>query len=757
MLKWILCAIVGNIIALFMPVLPSISVLIILSIIFFVLAPVRIRISGLVLIISFSWTVTYSHYQLHQKLPEPWQGKAFIVEGYIDSIPDINQHRAQFLFRTTKLCKQQDCQTWKRNIQLSWYGEHPPLSVNQHWRFFVRLKRGRGLLNPVGMDYSAYLLQAKIAGIGYINAKEQNVLLSDSKKKNLLALRATLHHMIELAIDTKKVRGIVNALTIGEKSEISKMDWKILQATGTNHLVAISGLHIGMIAGLFFLIGQRLWRIHSKLLLYLPAQHAGAIIAMIAAFIYAGLAGFAIPTQRALIMLVFALFAILSHRKLTLFQLLLYAWIAILIDNPLAVLSRGFCLSFLAVFILNYGFFNRLEKSSSFMTWFKAQWLIGFGMLPITLIYFGQYSVVGFVANVIAIPLVGFIIVPVILFVCFWNWLFPEYSAWLWFLVEKLIELFWQLLTYLAKLPHSVWYPHFTQPWLIAIVIIAIIILLAPRGLPGRSLAWFGLFPLLLPYSGLLSGQAKVTLLDVGQGLAVVVQTRHHTLLYDTGPRFFDYDTGDAVIIPYLHQQGIHQIDKLVVSHMDLDHRGGVTSIMNSLKVLDFLTSEPSFYPQYHPHACERGQQWQWDGITFDVLFPPQNWQGSRNDGSCVLRMSVGNKSLLLTGDIEKQAENFLLEYEANLSSKILLIPHHGSKTSSSIEFIKKVDPKIGLIANGYRNRYRLPHQSIIRRYQQQQVQLFETGQQGAVEFILEDGKNPKIETYRSKHHHFWL
>jgi competence protein ComEC len=757
--KWILCAILGNVIALSLPVLPPYFISIGLSVVIMLIIPVTGRLYVLSVLLGFIWTVGYSDYQLHQRIPALWQGKTVRIEGNIISIPDINRDRARFMLQTQQACIQTHCQSWHRTIQLSWYGEHPPLIAGQHWQLDTRLKRGRGLLNPVGLDYTAYLLQAHIAATGYVTMHGNHQMLLTQQTMPVLQLRAAIHRSIEFHIDNPVVRGLVKALAIGVKADISPAQWKILQQTGTNHLLAISGLHIGMIAGMCFFVGQFFWRCCGRFMLYLPAKKAGAIFAIMAALSYSALAGFSISTQRALIMLSFAMGAVLFSRKISLTQLLIYAWFVILIYNPLGLLSRGFCLSFLAVFILNFGLGCRVGRGSSFSSWIKAQWLICIGMLPLGLLYFQQFSLIALLANAIAIPLVGFIIVPFILLSCVCQWVLPNFVGVMWYIVEKILHGLWFFLEKMADLSQPLlWHPYFSDAWRIALVLFAVILLLLPRGFPGRYLAWFGILPLFLPNVSIAPGEAKVTLLDVGQGLSVLVQTQHHTFLYDTGPRFLDSDSGGSVIIPYLHHQSIRHIDRLMVSHMDLDHRGGVESIMQNFPVNDFVTSEPSFYRQYQPHDCYRGQQWQWDGVMFTVLFPPKQWEGSRNDRSCVIRVEANKDRLLLTGDIERQAEKFLIENEpaGGLSARILLVPHHGSKTSSSMEFITHVHPEIGLIANGYRNRYRLPHQAILQRYQQQQVAITETANEGAIEFVLGNPRKARIKTYRQVHRHFW-
>jgi len=759
MRQWILYAILGNMAALFMPVLPSLVVLMVLSLAIILLIPTKFRIDGLSFLCGFIWTVGYSHYQLEQRVPVAWQGKTVQVEGRIISIPDINPHRARFMLQTEQACLAQTCQTWQRKILLSWYGEHPPLAAQQRWQLALRLKQGRGLLNFVGLDYVAYLLQAHIAATGYVVVKGNNHMLPVKNNARILKLREVIHQSIDLHMDDAIPRALAKALAIGVKSDIGHVQWRVLQQTGTNHLLAISGLHVGMVAGLSFFIGQFLWRRAGRCMLFLPAKKAGALMAIASGLGYSALAGFSISTQRALIMLAFAMGAVLFSRKISLLQLLLYAWFVILIYNPLGLLSRGFCLSFLAVFLLNYGLCGRVGRGSSFFAWFKAQWLICVGMLPLGLIYFQQFSLIALIANTIAIPLVGFVIVPLVLLSCLCQWLLPSMVGLAWFGVEKILQGLWFVLEHMAELSKILlWHPYFVDTWLIVGVVFGVVLLLAPRGLPGRYLAWFGFLPLLLPNGLISTGQAKVTVLDVGQGLSVLVQTKHHALLYDTGPRFFEEDSGSSVIIPYLHRQSIKQIDRLMVSHMDLDHRGGVESIMQMFPVADLSTSEPSFYRQYQSHDCYRGQQWTWDDVKFTVLFPPKDWQGSRNDRSCVVRVEAGGDSLLLTGDIERQAEAFLVEHAKvlPLSSRVLLIPHHGSKTSSTPAFIATVAPQVGLIANGYRNRYRLPHKTVLQRYQQQQVTVVETAKQGAITLLLGDPHKPEVKTYRQQHRRFW-
>jgi competence protein ComEC len=523
------------------------------------------------------------------------------------------------------------------------------------------------------------------------------------------------------------------------RNDITPAQWKIFQATGTNHLIAISGLHIGLVAMLFFNAVKLLVRRSMLLTNIAPASFYGAIAAMLGALMYAALAGFSISTQRALIMVVVGMGAILLRRPVFSTKILALAWWGVFIWDPLAPLQMGFWLSFGCVSALLLGQ-SQMVNLSRWRKWLLPQWIVFIGLLPASVLFFQQIPLLSVLANAILIPLVSFVVVPLSLVaVLFLNFASPISQIFL-ELAHGALSLGWEYLRFLTKLPMSVYQQGYSSYLPIFLASIGAFLLLLPKGLPVRWLGWLGLLPLFFTSSALLTwGECRFTLLDVGQGLAAVIQTRHHTLLYDAGPQYGSADAGGRVIIPFLRTYNISNIDKVIISHGDLDHRAGLASLKN-YSLGEVITSEPGRLT-IASKLCEAPSQWEWEGVQFRLLSPTDLQQKNRNNLSCVLKVTAGEHSILLTGDIEKGAEKQLVALEEDaLKSSILVVPHHGSLTSSSDDFIRRVLPQYALYPVGLGNHYGFPKQAILERYQaigSQNLIVFETG---ALIFHLKPG-----------------
>ncbi|MCK5640480.1 MAG: DNA internalization-related competence protein ComEC/Rec2, partial [Gammaproteobacteria bacterium] len=534
--------------------------------------------------------------------------------------------------------------------------------------------------------------------------------------------------------------------------------WEVLIATGTNHLMAISGLHIGLVAGLVYLLVRWLWVFAGSLALTVPAPKAGAFAALLAAMVYAALAGFSIPTQRALVMIAVAMGAVLLQRHVLPRQGLALALLLVLLLDPLAVLAPGFWLSFAAVAVILYGMAGRLSPRGIWWRWGRVQWLVAIGLLPFMLLLFGRVAPLSPLANIIAVPWMGFLVVPLTLLGALLLPLTEPVANLLLTSAVWLVELLWPLLEGLADASSGLQFP--APPlWAMLPGLIGMAWLLAPRGWPVRGLGIIGLLPMLLNSPAKPNaGEVWLTLLDVGQGLATVVQTTNHVLVYDTGPRFSDsFDTGKAVVAPYLQHRGIGRIDTLVISHGDNDHIGGAQSLSRALPVEEILTSVPGKIPWQRSTPCQRGQQWRWDGVDFEVLHPPSHYRSRGNDGSCVIRVSSRAGDVLLTGDIEALSELELVLQEADaLQTRILIAPHHGSKTSSNESFVTAVAPEYVLLPVGYRNRYGLPNAEVVSRYQKAGSRLLDTASHGAISVVMGSQHDILPTTYRSFARRYW-
>ncbi|MDH5182211.1 MAG: DNA internalization-related competence protein ComEC/Rec2, partial [Gammaproteobacteria bacterium] len=480
------------------------------------------------------------------------------------------------------------------------------------------------------------------------------------------------------------------------------------------------------------------------------------------ALVYSALAGWSLPTQRAFIMVSVVMAAVFLQRTVVPSRTLALALLVVLVLDPFAVLSPGFWLSFGAVSVILFLVVGRPAPQSLWAKWGRTQWFVSLGLFPFLLAFFQQASLSAPLANLIAIPLVSLLVVPMVLTGLLLTPISGQLAAYLFRLAAELMAWLYSGLDWTAALPLSRFYAPVPDILTLLSAITGLLLLMMPRGWPVR---WFGVIlfsPLLLIRPAQPGqGEAWFSLLDVGQGLAAVVQTRRHVLVFDTGPWFSDrFDAGDAVVVPFLRQQGIGYIDTLVVSHGDIDHRGGVDSLRAQFPVSRLISSDTTLLHRLNGEPCRAGQQWEWDGVTFRVLSPAED-QGSQreNNQSCVLRIVSQNGSLLLPGDIEVEAEQALLgRYaESDLQADILVAPHHGSKTSSSDAFIRAVKPKFVLYPIGYRNRYHFPHSQVTSRLKAVSAQSFDSASHGAILFRTgPDGRWQEPITWRQENQRYW-
>jgi competence protein ComEC len=655
----------------------------------------------------------------------------------------------RFLFDVERLDFEGQWQSdFPRRVRLSWYEDTPELKLAQRWRLTVRLKHPRGFINPGGFDYEGWLFRKGIRASGYVRPAEDADLITPRVwERPVGLLRQSLADSIETALGADANRGVITALAIGDRTAMSPRQWSLLLATGTNHLLAISGLHIGLVAGLIYLVAFRAWRLSGRLCMRLPAQHAAAWLALIAGCFYALLAGFSVPTQRAAIMLCVVMGAVISNRATRPAQTLSIALLAVLIWDPLAVLSSGFWLSFAAVAWIFYTVGNRPVAVKSLWRWGRIQWVLAIGLFPLILLFFQRVSLIAPLANLVAVPWVGLLVVPFTLLGSISISSVPVLGELLLAISSALLDLLWAVLELLVSIPLAQWY-HTPPAWTLLPALIGAALLLAPRGLPGRWLGIVFISPIVLNSAPRPEpGAYWLTTLDVGQGLAMVVETPNHVLVYDTGARFSDYfNAGEAVVTPYLRSRGIENIDLLMISHGDNDHIGGVEAVFNSFQVQKVLSSVPELidHPQVSP--CVAGQRWVWDEVQFEVLHPPSGWQGSKNNRSCVLRIGNPGGASLITADIEKAAETQLLESTGiRLNSDIMLIPHHGSRSSSSQAFINAVAPEVVLLPLGYRNRFGFPDPEVMDRYGELGVTVLDTVNQGAITISVHQKRGLEI------------
>jgi competence protein ComEC len=710
--------------------------------------------------LGFAWCLSFVYAQKSWSLPPTFEGKTLEATGYIASIPVQSSELVSFLFSVKKIKLNEETYSHSGLVHLSWYKKDlSNLHVGDRWRLNIRLKKIHSTQNPGGFDFEAWALQEGLRAKGYVIPKGNNILLESNPFKYLLyRIREKIKNKIEHHLPKSSTSPWITALVVGERHNIDQENWEILRNTGTNHLMAIAGLHIGFMSGLVYFIISFFWRLSLRLPLYLPAQHVAAVGSLVMALLYSALAGFSLPTQRACIMLCAFLLTGLSRRKTFTWQAWSLALIFVLLINPLVVLTESFWLSFGAVAFIIYGVSGRLAPEGIWWKWGRLQWVISLGLIPFSLWLFQQCSVVSFLANAIAIPWVACLIVPFSLLGSATLFLSNKLGALLLISADKMLAWLWVILAWFSHIEGSSWYHDIPSVWVLLAALLCVILLLIPAGFPGR---WFGLVGLValvnIQPDKPKSGEIWLTLLDVGQGLSTVIQTKEHVLVFDAGAKLSpNYDMGESIVIPFLRTQNITKVDRVVVSHGDNDHIGGVPAILKRLSVSDVKTSVPDKLAFHNVSYCMSGEAWEWDQVKFNFLYPTVDNLNKNNDSSCVLKISTGKYSILLTGDIEKYAEKMLVANQAeNLSSTILIAPHHGSKTSAENSFLNLVSPQFVLFPIGYRNRYHFPHASVIKKYDELGSEKIDTVSAGAVYFKLTPD-SLKYYNYRDRHRRYW-
>jgi competence protein ComEC len=694
--------------------------------------------------LGFLWAATRAHIRLADHLPTAHERREIEITGVVSGLPQTLERGMRFEFDV-----EQSSLTIPKHISLAWYQSWNlldengsaaiPVHVGERWRFIVRLKQPHGNMNPHGFDYEGWLLERGIRATGYVRPRTAVWLDAevDRPAYRIERLRENIRSRLYALLPEAESPyvGILVALVVGDQSAIEPALWLRFAQTGVTHLMSISGLHITMLAGLGYLLSGWLWRRSTRLLLFMSAQSVAAVGGMIAALFYCLLAGFAVPAQRTLVMLSIVAVARLSGREMASSRVLALALLFVVLLDPWAVLAAGFWLSFGAVSLLFLIGSGRIGSAHWLLEWLRAQWAVTLGMLPALLALFQQFSLVSPLANAIAIPVVSFVITPLAMFGGL-PFMSPLLS-----LAHAVTSWMMIFLDALARIPGAVWQQAAPPAWAVVLALLGGGWLLLPRGMPARWLGVLAFLPL-LSFAPLRpdEGAARITVLDVGQGLAVHVQTARHDLLFDTGPAFSaDADSGNRIIVPYLRAEGVRRLDTLVISHADRDHSGGAESVLAAIPVSLIRASLPfehalSMQP-VRQLPCVAGEAWEWDGVHFKMLHPPADFDAKKtNNVSCVLRVSAGGHGFLLTSDIESPAELMLLDrYRSSLKTDIMTAPHHGSRTSSSAGFLDAVQARDVIFPAGYLNPHGHPAAEVVERYIAREVRLHRTDLDGAV------------------------
>ncbi len=731
----------------------------------FIVCGFSIKITKLRLIawflVGFAWAFLFSWNLMNDRLDGSLEGQNVIVEGRVSGLPNYFDRGVRFGFEIDNIAGISPNRVAK-TVRISWYSGSAKVAVGDRWRLEIRLKRPHGNFNVAGFDYQTWLFTNGYRATGYVRESQHNELLGQNAwwyQSGIWRERAA--ERLGKAVTGADMRGLIKALVIGAKDEISNQQWNILRKTGTAHLMAISGLHIGFVAGFGFFVIKWIWGRFGSLRIAPPV--AGAVASIAIAIFYAALAGFSLPTQRALIMLLVVMGGVLLQRNLVPTRGISVALFLTVLLNPLAVLSAGLWLSFTAVAAIVYVVVGRVAVPRKSVWSYQIPVATAVGLVPLLSLYFQQFSLIAPIANMLVVPVIGLVVVPNCLIGAILTFCLPDLAHLLLGLAELVLRMAWIVLDVLSQIPFADW--SLPQPplWVIGIAFLSIAVLFMPKGLPGRWLGLIGLLPLCFPILRPPEfGIAKVSMLDVGQGLSTVVQTQRHCLVFDTGARFSEtFNMGSAVVIPFLRKHSLKKVDVLVISHGDNDHIGGASALAKEIDITQVYTSVPEQVTWASARLCHAGQNWRWDGVEFRILSPIQFLSGEGNENSCVLQILAANgDSLLITGDIEAKAETMLTnEYGNKLHSKYLVVPHHGSNTSSTAAFLAVVDPDFGLVSAGYKNRYGFPSPAVLHRLDRSGVSVLITAESGAIQIMLGESSGASLPVLsrqaHGKYYHF--
>ncbi|MGE5129623.1 MAG: DNA internalization-related competence protein ComEC/Rec2 [Sphingomonadaceae bacterium] len=718
------------------------------------------------LALGFLWAAGCAQLRMDDRLAPGLEGRDLEVTGVVAGLPVRSEAGLSFELDVERSA---GGERLPRRLRLGWYpppGSEPPtLEPGERWRLGVRLRRPHGHVNPHGFDYELWLLERGVGATGSVRAElaAERLGLRGGFFDRIERLRAAVRERFFTALGETPAAGILAALAVGEQRAISNEEWRLFRRTGVTHLMSISGLHVTLISGLVAWLAALGWRAFGRraprLARGFPTRKIGAAAAVAAALGYTLLAGSGVPAQRTLLMVSVVAAALWSGRIASPARSLALALAAVLALDPWAVLAPGFWLSFGAVALIFYVAAGWTEREPWLAQWLRIQWAITLGLAPAALLLFGQVSLVGPLANALAIPLVSAVITPLALAAA----VLPSdgllrLAAWL---TERLLE----FLEWCAALPAAVWQSHVPPLWSVPLALAGVAWVLAPRGTPWRATGLALMLPAFaLPAPAPAPGEAWLSVLDAGQGLAVLVRTAGRALLYDAGPSYgAQADAGERIVVPFLQAEGVTRLDTLILSHDDADHAGGAISVMENLETDLLLSSLPGRHaaPAFAAAAarCARGTRWQWDGVEFALLHPaPVDYRTARrgNDLSCVLRVSAAGHSALLTADIERAAEAQLVAREGRtLRAELLLVPHHGSRSSSSPAFLAAVAPRWAVVTAGYRNRFRHPAEEVVERYRAAGAALLRTDLEGAVSIRLGAG-GIRAEAERRRTARYW-
>jgi competence protein ComEC len=680
--------------------------------------------AGCVALLAFSVAALRAGWRMTPELHPAWEGRDLVLSGRVDSLPlaitgqgGVPGWRFEFAVESVGPTGAALPPEVPHRLMLLVY-DGPPITAGERWRFTARLKRAHGLANPGGFDAELWLFEQGLRASGVVRAAER---LQAAPWWEIDALRQRLRTAIREHVADPGMAGVLAALSLGDQNAITHTDWALFRDTAVAHLLSVSGMHVTLFAWLAAAVVAPLWRRSRRLCLRFPAPLAARWVGVVSAWAYALFSGWGVPAQRTVIMLACVAGLKTIGLRWPWLLVLLAAAVAVTAVDPWALMQPGFWLSFGAVGLLMAAGGDTVQGWREHLkAGLRTQAIATVGLAPLSLICFSQLSLVGLLANLVAIPLISFVVMPLALLGGLW--------APLWALAALLMQLLMAWLKFLVALPGAVWWLPAAPLWAQGLALLGalLMVLRLPWRLRLAGLAMA--LPLLWPaVPRPTEGEFELLAPDIGQGNAVLVRTSGHALLFDTGPAYAPgADAGERVLLPLLRSLGQRRLDLLMLSHRDGDHVGGAATLMQALPVGELRSSlEPGHaLRRAGPPAtrCEAGQGWTWDGVRFDVLHPtPAHYDAGlkSNDLSCVLRItSASGRRALLAGDLEAGQERALVLREADLHADVLLVPHHGSKTSSSAEFLAAVRPEVGLVQAGYLSRFGHPAPPVLARYQ---------------------------------------
>lgn len=718
-----------------------------------------LRWTGAVLV-GFALAGLHAADALALQLPPDWEKREITVVGRVVELPEHQPRRTTFALRVDDDGGQPG-PLRDRLLELSWYDDfdgtptgRDRLRAGQRWRLSVRVEAPRGLRNPGRFDSEKHAMAGRVTARGHV--REPATAQLQSPARGIDAWRERMSDRITAAVPSDGAR-FVRALALGDTRALSDADWMTLRANGLTHLIAISGFHVGLVAGFAALLAAAFWWTWPGLGRRCPRPVAMALAGLLGALVYAAVAGFALPTVRTALMIAVVAGVRAARRPASTLEALALAGIAILLVDPLAILGAGFWLSFFGVAWLLWCLPDAGRRPLRDLV--SAQGVATVGLLPLAAALFGEASLAGPLANLVAVPWWSLVVVPLSLLGTLLEAVHAGWGGWAWRLATWCFEASWPLFDWFSASGLALWWLPEPRWFALPLALIAAFWLLLPRGLPGKPLAVLLWLPLLWPDRRLPAhGEAELQVLDVGQGMAILVRTANHALLYDMGPAAPGYDAGERVVLPALRALGVRRLDRAVASHGDGDHAGGFDAVVAALPV--GRTEAPDGAPVAVGHHCIAGTAWDWDGVGFRYLHPTPFFPYLGNEASCVLRIGTAHGSVLLTGDIGEVVERGLVHRAAEdpadaIEAEVVLVAHHGSGSASDPTFIAATGARHALVSNGHGNRFGHPKPDVVARWQAAGASVRTTADGGALTVRLAPG-GPRVETRRAAHPRLW-